>query len=432
MVGAAEAVAIGLALAPDARSHLAAYLGLLAAGSLLALCAAQSLSGSRPAIVLACGAVLRLTLLVRAPDLSDDVRRYAWDARVGAAGVSPYAHAPADPALAGVAPDLLPGLPHGDVRTVYPPVAQAAFRWAEALGAGALPFKALFAAADLAVVALIYALGGAGAGYAAALYAFHPLPILESAGQGHLDSLGVALLLAAVVYLRRGRNARAGVAFALAVLTKYVPAAAALPLLRRGRTAFAAAALAVGVPVVLAATRGGVTLAGGLAEYATRWEFNAVAYPALAKTLEWGEVPARAKDAFLSWKERLGHPAWTQSMFPLFSAGFLARALLAILLGAALIAIARRVHDTETAVFASLGALLLASPTLHPWYLLWVLPFAARRREPAFLYLSFAVPLGYALLYPVPWLTPPIVYALEYGPFAVLLLLGVRARRARA
>ena len=432
MVGAAEAVAIGLALAPDARSHLAAYLGLLAAGSLLALCAAQSLSGSRPAIVLACGAALRLTLLVRDPDLSDDVRRYLWDARVGAAGVSPYAHAPADPALADVAPDLLPGLPHADVRTVYPPVAQAAFRWAGALGAGALPLKALFAAADLSVVALIYALGGSGAGYAAALYAFHPLPVLESAGQGHLDSLGVALLLASLVYLRRGRKARAGVAFALAVLTKYVPAAATLPLLRRGRVAFAAAALAVGIPVVLAATRGGVTPAGGLSEYATRWEFNAVAYPALVTALEWGEVPERAKDAFLRLKERLDHPAWTPLVFPFFSAGFLARSLLAILLAAALLAIARRIRDTETACFASLAALLLASPTLHPWYLLWVLPFAARRREPAFLYLSFAVPLAYALLYPVPWLTAPAVYALEYVPFVALLAVGLRARRARA
>lgn len=432
MVGAAEAVAIGLALAPDARSHLAAYLGLLAAGSLLALCAAQSLSASRPVIVLACGAALRLTLLVRAPDLSDDVRRYVWDGRVGAAGVSPYAHAPADPAVAGLAPDLLPGLPHPDVRTVYPPVAQAAFRVAAALGGGAVTLKALFAAADLSVVAMIYALGGTGAGYAAALYAFHPLPIVESAGQGHLDSLGLALLLAALVYLRRGRNARAGVAFALAVLAKIVPAAATLPLLRRGRAAFAVAALAVGVPVVLAATRGGVTPAGGLAEYATRWEFNAVAYPAFVAAMDWGDVPARAKNSFLSWKERLGHPAWTQSVFPFFSPGFFARALLALLLGAALIAIARRIHDPEVAVFASLAALLLASPTLHPWYLLWVLPFAARRREPGFLYLSFAVPLAYALLYPVPWLPAPAVYALEYVPFAALLVLGVRARRARA
>ena len=70
---------------------------------------------------------------------------------------------------------------------------------------------------------------------------------------------------------------------------------------------------------------------------------------------------------------------------------------------------------------ASIAALLLFSPTLHPWYLLWVLPFAAERREPAFLYLSFAAPLSYGLLYPVPGLSPTAIRVLEYGPFAALL-----------
>ncbi len=84
--------------------------------------------------------------------------------------------------------------------------------------------------------------------------------------------------------------------------------------------------------------------------------------------------------------------------------------------------------DTERAVYASLAVLLLASPTLHPWYLLWVLPFAARRRDPAFLYLSFAVALSYALVHPVAWLPRALVYAFEYVPFALLLARSYRAR----
>ena len=56
-------------------------------------------------------------------------------------------------------------------------------------------------------------------------------------------------------------------------------------------------------------------------------------------------------------------------------------------------------------------------------YLLWILPFAARARNPAFLYLCSAVVLSYALLYPVAGLPRSAVYALEYVPFAALLLL---------
>jgi hypothetical protein len=422
-------VAVALALVPDARRHLGAYFLLLAAASVVALLAAQSLSGSGAAFLLLSGGILRATLLLRSPDLSDDVRRYLWDARVAAAGVSPYAYAPRDPAVSRIAPAVASEVPHADVRSVYPPVAQAAFRTARLFGSGALPVKAIFAAADLSVVALILALGGPAARFGAALYAFHPLAVTESSGQGHLDSLGIALLLAALALLARGRRGRAGIAFALAVLTKYVPLAATGPLARRGRLAFSAAALAAGVAIWVSATRGGASPVGGLPDYASRWDFNSALYPALEGAFEHVGVADRAKAAFIGLKAFLGHPAWMQPLFPFFYAGFFARAALAAALLAVLCGVAWRVRDTERAVFLSLAALLLASPTLQPWYLLWIVPFAARRKEPAFLYLSFAVPLSYALLYRPSWLPPPAVYVLEYVPFFSLLSLPWLRRR---
>jgi hypothetical protein len=138
--------------------------------------------------------------------------------------------------------------------------------------------------------------------------------------------------------------------------------------------------------------------------------------------MEGSELPRKAKVAFLALKEEWGHPEWTQEVFPYFYSAFFARALLGLLLAAALLVIGRRVRESEAAVFASLAALLLLSPTLHPWYLLWVLPFAARQREPAFLFLSFAVPVSYALLYPLPGVSPPLILAAEYLPFFALLL----------
>jgi alpha-1,6-mannosyltransferase len=418
---------------PDAREHLGAYFLLLAAGSVVALLAAQSLSGSGAGFLLLSGAILRATLLLRAPDLSDDVLRYEWDARVGAAGISPYAHVPSDPAVARIAPDAAASVPHAGVRTVYPPAAQAAFRSARFFGDGAVPLKALFAAADLSVVALILALGGPGAGFGAALYAFHPLALTESAGQGHLDSLGIALLLSTLVLLARGKRGRAGVAFALAVLTKYVPLAGIGPLARRGRLAFAAAAAGAGAALWVLATRGGASPLGGLSDYASRWDFNGALYPALAGVFERAGVAGHAKAGFIALKAWLGHPSWMQPLFPFFYAGFFARAALGAALLASLVVVSRRVRDTERAVFLSLGALLIVSPTLQPWYLLWIVPFAARLRAPAFLYLSFAVPLSYALLYPVSWLPPAAVYAIEYVPFSALLLAaGLRRRQAGA
>lgn len=429
IVAAGQAVATGFLLVPDARVRLLPYLLLFVAGSLLALLAARSLSGSRLRVLLACGALFRVTLLLRPADLSDDLYRFAWDGRVAAAGISPYAFAPEDPALSRIAPEWKALVGHREVRTVYPPVAQAAFRAsALAVPREILALKGLFALADLAVVALLQRLGGPAAGFAAALYAFHPLPITEGAGQGHCDALGVALLLASLAYLSGGRRGLAGVAFALSVLAKYVPGAAVLPVLRRGRLAAGLGFLLAAAAVWLAASRGGASPVGGLGDYALRWDFNSVIYQGAAAGVEALSLPERAKGRFLELKARLGHPAWTEKVFPYFYAAFFARALLGVLLALGLAGIDWRLRagSAEPAVFASLAALTLLSPTLHPWYLLWVLPFAARAKEPAFLYLSSVVPIAYALLYPLPWLPATLLYAFEFGPFAVLLAMTLR------
>jgi hypothetical protein len=418
---AGETVFLGILLLPDARGHLAAYLLLFLSGSLLSLFAARSLSASPRRFLLLCATTFRLTLLFRTPDLSDDVYRYLWDGRVAASGASPYAFSPAD-APRSFSPELRRLVGYPELRSVYPPVAQAAFRVLASLpGDGLLAMKALFAAADVAIVALLFASGGAGARFGAALYAFHPLPVTEVAGQGHLDALGVALLLASVVYASRRRTVLGAFAFAAAALVKYVPLAATLPILRRGKLWFAVAALVTAATVWSLAASAGVSPAVGLGPYATRWQFNSLIYPAVSAAVDAAELPSRTKSAYESWKAKREFRPWMQNVFPYFYTAFFARALLGILLAAALLVIAAIVKELELAVFASLAALLLASPALHPWYLLWVLPFAAKRREPAFFYLSTAAPLAYGLLYPLAGWTPVAISFVEYAPFALLL-----------
>jgi hypothetical protein len=418
LLAAAEAVYLALAALPDARTRLPAYLALGAAAGIVSLLAGSILSGSRPAFLILAAALFRATLLVRSPDLSDDQQRYLWDARVSAAGISPYAHAPDDPAVARLAPEENARLPHRELPTIYPPVAQTAFALGSSGGRRPVALKSLFAAADVAIVWLLVRLG---AGFGAALYAFHPLPVLEIAGQGHVDSLGVALLLASLVLLAARRPVLSGIAFALSVLTKYVSLGAVLPVVRRGGLRWAVSAVLAAAAIWAAWSRGGVVPAGSLGAYATRWEFNSVLYPGAAALVRAGDLPARAKAEFLEWKARHGDPKWTMRVFPYFYDGFFARALLGLLLATVLAAIAWRVQHTARAVFASLGALLLFAPTLHPWYVLWVLPFAAWMREPAFLWLSLAVPLAYGILYPMPGVAPPALLAAEYVPFAALL-----------
>jgi hypothetical protein len=165
--------------------------------------------------------------------------------------------------------------------------------------------------------------------------------------------------------------------------------------------------------------------------YATRWEFNALVFPIARAAMEVTALPEAAKQAFLGLKEAMGHPAWTSAVFSYFYAGFFARLLLGLLLAVVLALVARRQKDLWRAAMLSLAALLLASPTLHPWYLLWVLPLAAREREPSLLWLASAAPLSYGLLYPRPWLPPAAIFTVEYAPFLLLALFSLSRSRAK-
>lgn len=416
-LAAGAAVSAAFLLLPDARIALLPYVLLIGLGSLLALSAARSLSGSSTLFLVVCAGLLRAILLPRAPDLSDDVWRYLWDGEVAASGLSPWAHPPSDPALAAIDPELRARVSHPELPTVYPPVAQGAFLAASLFEPSLTAWKVLVAAADTGVVALLAA-SGSPAG--AALYAFHPLPITEAAGAGHVDSLGVALLLGALVLAARGKPVLSGAAWAASVLTKYVAGVVLLPLHRAGRWRFAGAGIATLAGVWLAAASFGASPAGSLAVYATRWEFNALLFPIARAAMEVTALPEAAKQAFLSLKEAMGHPAWTSGMFPYFYAGFFARLLLGLLLAVVLGIVALRQKDLWRAAMLSLAALLLASPTLHPWYLLWVLPLAVREKEPSLLWLASAAPLSYGLLYPKPWLPPAAILTVEYAPFLLL------------
>jgi hypothetical protein len=58
--------------------------------------------GAATVLVLVGGAAIAVAALVAPPRTSDDTYRYAWDGRMQAAGISPYAYPPAAPELAAL------------------------------------------------------------------------------------------------------------------------------------------------------------------------------------------------------------------------------------------------------------------------------------------------------------------------------------------
>lgn len=427
----------GLLLVGDLAHRLALTLALLGAAFLGLLVAARRLEGLKAPLG---GAVLLGALLVRLPllplplSLSGDALRYLWDGKVAAAGLNPYVLPPASERLAEIRDETWRRLPHTQVPTVYPPLAVAAFSIASRLPFPLYAWKVLATGADLLGCWLLLLLArrlGVPEGRAA-WYAWNPLVALEVAGMGHVDALGAAAVTAAILCLvSRPRSPGVAAAWAAAgALAKLAPLAA-FPLWARQtgrpwRFLFMAGGLVALAMAPVAASTGGVP--PGLVTYGVSWEFNGPVFEPLQRLLgAAGLAPALARglDHLKDWTGE--HELWNP-LYPYLYPQLLAKAVLAIGMLSAVIASLRE-PDPAAGTGRLFGRLLLLSATVYPWYLLWILPWAALRRQTAWLALSGLILLSYLPQHSgvplVPW-----VYLAIWGPFAGLLLAGRLQRPA--
>jgi hypothetical protein len=143
----------------------------------------------------------------------------------------------------------------------------------------------------------------------------------------------------------------------------------------------------------------------GMRDYATRWIFNSPAYDAIFFVMSRVDL----KSAFTAIKDPLHLEPIAHFVYFHLYADFLTRALLGAL---AVALIARWRRDPV----ASIAALLLCSPAVHPWYWVVVAPLAFRR---GWFALALAAPFSYLLYAGAPKL---LVYALCYAPALIARL----------
>jgi hypothetical protein len=196
---------------------------------------------ARLTVVLAVAAVIQLAPLGAPLLLSTDTYTY-WDyGRVAAVHHAnpfrtPPSRFPNDPAYA------LMGASWHDETTIYGPVFTALSQ-ADAAATDSPPaavrFYRVLAAVSVLAAALLASLLSARAGFAAAFIGWNPLLALHFGGGGHNDAIMMALVLGALLLVRKGRPNAAGPAWVAAIGVKWL-AAAFLPLVlvaehRQGR-----------------------------------------------------------------------------------------------------------------------------------------------------------------------------------------------------
>lgn len=351
--------------------------------------------------------LFRVVLLPCVPFLSDDIYRYLWDGHVQLAGINPYLYPPDAPELESIRTAWHARINNPSISTIYPPFAQLVFGAGALAGGSLLALKVLWTLADLAACLLLAKIArrtGRSVPGTLVLFAWSPLLVVETAWSGHFESVGILLLVVLVFLALPARRAGSaantwamGAVLALATLTKFAPIVALPALIRRYGVRLAAACAVVLVLFHLPYAEAGSALWAGLATYAEHWR----AYEGAFAVIE-AVVPGPGAPRYLSGVLVLAVVAWATF----------------------------RNLDAERALFRILGAGLLLSPTFHPWYALWILPFAALRRSRAWILLSGLAFVTYLGLGPYletgEWPRPLWTVLLLWLPFYALLLWDAR------
>ena len=354
-------------------------------------------AGWSTGFILFMAAVLRLMFIWRSPELSDDIFRYLFDGLMFLGGRNPYVAAPAA-VLTGDSclPELISRINHPYLPTIYPPAAQVVFAVGAAMG-GIAGMKLLLIMLDLlSCLLIVYLLDRLKRNHATAvLYAWHPLPVIEIAASGHIDAAAIFFLLLALAViitdtvpgqsgeraLRRSEISRAGTAgilFSAAVLTKWVPLIflpGILLMTPTGSRKFTAAAFLTATLAMIWFFRPEVANSfHTLSVYAANWEFSGFVFRLLRSLTGSGRI-ARA---VIAW----GFSTVMAIMYFRYSKAVFPSTLL-------------RTNKLFEIFYALSLTFLLLTPTLHPWYALYLAAFLPFAVGPAGIVLSWSVFLAY-------------------------------------
>jgi len=359
--------------------------------------------------------VMRAPTVVAPPYLSNDIYRYVWDGQVEAAGFNPYLYAPSDPKLEALHDhSIYPQIASKYAPTIYPPVAEGLFLVVTRISGSVTAMKLTmvsFETITFVLLASLLILEGLPTSRVL-IYAWHPLPIWEFAGSGHIDAPLIAFCIAALWAARRRRDGLSGLFLAGATLTKLYPVVLLPALYRRWGwrlpVAFVVALIIGYLPFVSAGPR----ILGFLPGYASQEGFSAQG----------------AGFYLLDLLHRLPGFAVLDAKAYVFAAS----AILAVL--SAVFIFRRNRTGSPYEMTATLAALFMAFVSPHyPWYFAWLIVFACFVRSFALLWLTNACLLLYLLTDYVSLRSTQhlVIQSIVYGPFAALAIIDFRHYRQR-
>ena len=382
----------------------------------------------RFSLILVVAIFSRLTLSFSEPILENDYIRYLWDGRVVAHGFNPYKYKPMDKALDHLKTDYREKIGWKQYKTIYPPLAQMAFGVSHLIGGDSLlSLKWVFILFDLGtgILLCLWLSRLKKPKELSLLYFLNPLVLKEISNSAHLDSMVVffsvfALYLFSFVdcgvrqSFRQwlGTYGKAWAVLALAIASKFYPLVF-VPLVMRldKKWTYGVSLIAVIMAVLyLPFLSAGENLFSGLGAYSKYWIWNASIFQLTTKSLNWtlSQVPI------------IQYSAWLDNlMFKDIPAKVVVGVIYTFIIWS-LSQNLKKKEDLGKYAMWAIGALLVLSPVVDGWYVLWILPLACLYGNLPWLSFSFLVVGSYAWFYSKDF--SPWIKLVEYLLFYLILM----------
>ena len=378
--------------------------------------------------------MFRLTLLPVTP--SDDIYRYLWEGKLQLNGISPYYHPPEASSLEHLRDGFFSGINHKHLSTIYPPLTLMVFAVADYVSHTIISMKSFFLIFDvLSIFILLKFLRVMGKDpHNVLTYAWSPLILISFAARGHCDSLQIFFVILALYLCAIRRNLSAVFSISLAAMSKFIFIIITPFLIPVKKLKYIVVFFAVIAVLYLPYISAGKGLFSTLFHFGTQYHFNDSAH-------------------FLIFCLCIGSPLASEIVTALIFGAvllFLYKKHLNLLItdnngNPPLASSSKKEAEKRGNIemnnfvlnfaFVAIGTFLILAPTLHPWYLTWIVPFLCFNKNRAWLVLTGTVICYYFMSHElfskmiwyndewvwkeVHWLKLP-----EYLPFYVLLIYG--------
>ncbi len=334
-------------------------------------------------------------------DISGDVYRYVWEGIIQQHGHNPYVSAPDDELLLPLHTEWWQLMNHPEKTAIYPPGMMLLFRGFTVLTENPDHFKWLFIFFDLASLAVLLSILRTAGRHIewAWLYAINPVVLLSFAGEAHLDSIMIFFALLSVRLYQGGWWRSMFALAALAFQAKYMALIIVPFILRRDNLRYLHIFAIIAV-IPFFYYRPILETFSTLWMFGTEMSFHGSIHYLLTMLL--GDMSIASLVSFVA-------------------------------LAAFILALRTAVHSPLESLPYAWGCLIALSPTVHFWYLTWLIPFLCILPVRGWILLCGTITFSYATIAHAKdtgeWIEFPWAVAAIYVPVYFLFINDLLRRR---